>query len=445
MFYAIFIIKMKSVLDEIIEKEKKDYAHEYLSSGIIKDDLNRNIWDENDKIKPEIRKGLIDLAKEYWKFLKINVKPDSVIVGGSIANYNWNSKSDIDLHLVLDYKKIDDDIDFVQEYMKTKKDLWEQEHSIKIKGFDVEVYGQSKEQEVKKHAAIYDLLKNKWVVEPKKIKLNLNEDKIKRTVFDIISKIDAIEDIDDEKEKISKTEKIKDEIRDLRQKGLNRNGEYGEENIAFKILRNYGFLENLSNIKNDAIDDYYSIEEGQEKNNYKDKFNGIKFEAKKFDSHEDDEFYYSLDKNKKYKNLKETSSNITPLNYLFVKKDLDMKDDKVSTIKDFISFVCDKLNMKNGVKVYLENGRNEYIATTASYIPASNENHIRCGGRAIIDILRSIAHELTHSRQRELGIFDSGEEVPNIGHEIEDQANSVAGIFIKDFTHNYGYDSVYDF
>jgi hypothetical protein len=42
-------------------------------------------------------------------------------------------------------------------------------------------------------------------------------------------------------------------------------------------------------------------------------------------------------------------------------------------------------------------------------------------------------------------MFGQGEKVTNIGGHIEDQANSVAGIFIKDFTHNYGYDHIYDF
>ena len=41
-------------------------------------------------------------------------------------------------------------------------------------------------------------------------------------------------------------------------------------------------------------------------------------------------------------------------------------------------------------------------------------------------------------------MFGNGDKVQNIGGHIEDQANSVAGVFIKDFTHNYGYDNIYD-
>ena len=138
---------------------------------------------------------------------------------------------------------------------------------------------------------------------------------------------------------------------------------------------------------------------------------------------------------------------VTPMVHkLGVQKNIDgMTSEKVNIIKDFISFVCGKLNMESSVSVFLRNGRDEYIQTTASYVPKENTNHVRCGGRALVDILRSIAHELVHNRQREVGIFNVGDSVQNIGGRIEDQANSVAGVFIKDFSHNYGYDNIYDF
>ena len=122
-----------------------------------------------------------------------------------------------------------------------------------------------------------------------------------------------------------------------------------------------------------------------------------------------------------------------------------MTPEKVGIVKDFISFVCGKLKMQGPVNVCLRRGRDEFIQTTASYVPYDNTNHVRCNGRALVDILRSLAHELVHNRQRELGMFGNGDAVQNIGGFIEDQANSVAGVFIKDFTHNYGYDNIYDF
>jgi hypothetical protein len=142
----------------------------------------------------------------------------------------------------------------------------------------------------------------------------------------------------------------------------------------------------------------------------------------------------------------------TKINWSLIKKNIlkvqknipGMTDEKIQIIKDFINFTCAKLGMEEPVTVVLRTGRDEYISTTAAYAPHENENHIRCGGRALIDILGSIGHELTHNRQRELGKFKAGEQVQNIGGEIEDEANAMMGILKKDFTHNYGYDKVYD-
>ena len=100
--------------------------------------------------------------------------------------------------------------------------------------------------------------------------------------------------------------------------------------------------------------------------------------------------------------------------------------------------------MRDYVSIYLHKGRDEYIMTTASYVPSENSNHIRCTGRALVDILRSIGHELTHNRQREVKSFDMGDTVQTIGGWIEDEANAKAGIMIKDFAMNYGFEIIYD-
>ena len=132
-------------------------------------------------------------------------------------------------------------------------------------------------------------------------------------------------------------------------------------------------------------------------------------------------------------------------NTLGIEKDIEgMTPERIEVIKNFINFVCNRLELQEPVSIYLHKGRDEYITTTASYVPDENSNHIRCTGRALVDILRSIAHELTHNRQREVKSFEIGENVPTIGGWIEDEANAKAGIMIKDFAMNFGFDEIYD-
>ena len=51
--------------------------------------------------------------------------------------------------------------------------------------------------------------------------------------------------------------------------------------------------------------------------------------------------------------------------------------------------------------------------------------------RALVDVMRSLAHELVHHKQWEQGRLNV--KPPDIGGEIEDEANAKAGQFIKMF------------
>jgi hypothetical protein len=134
------------------------------------------------------------------------------------------------------------------------------------------------------------------------------------------------------------------------------------------------------------------------------------------------------------------------MNFLEVQIDLKgLTKEKLSIIQDFISFTRQKLGIERRVFVSLRPERDDVIATTAAYSPIEDKNYIRFNGRSLVDVLRSIGHEMVHNAQREKGVFKVGDRVTNIGGGIENAANAIAGVLIKDFTHNYGYDRVYDF
>ena len=50
--------------------------------------------------------------------------------------------SDIDLHILLDFKEVNDNVDLVKDYFNAVKALWNYLHDIRIKGYEVEVYVQ---------------------------------------------------------------------------------------------------------------------------------------------------------------------------------------------------------------------------------------------------------------------------------------------------------------
>ena len=367
----------------------------------LKSGLSGKIWEKGGILKPEVRKKMIELGKEFYKSLGLDYPIKDILFTGSLANYNWTSHSDIDVHVMFDTNDKEED-DFISEYIFAKKEIWSNKHNITIYGFPVELFAKNTEEE---HGskAIYSLLQNKWIKKPSKKNVNIDSESIQIKAADLMNKIDDVEKISDDKKRFDAAEKLKDKIKKMRQASLESGGEFSTENLVFKTLRNNGYLEKLDNIKITAFDKQKSLNEA----------NVIIKGAKK--------------------------------NKLKVQKGIPgMTDEKINILKDFICFTCAKLKIQEPVTVVIRNGRDEYIVTTASYLPHENENHIRAGGRAIVDICRSIGHELTHNRQRELGIFNPGDQVQNIGGQIEDEANAIAGILIKDFTHNYGYDNIYE-
>ena len=60
----------------------------------VKNDLDREIWNEKDQLKPEIRDKLLEIANDFWENQDLDrVEIKDIIFTGSLANYNWSNFS----------------------------------------------------------------------------------------------------------------------------------------------------------------------------------------------------------------------------------------------------------------------------------------------------------------------------------------------------------------
>lgn len=109
-----------------------------------------------------------------------------------------------------------------------------------------------------------------------------------------------------------------------------------------------------------------------------------------------------------------------------------LNDTKKEKLKEFVKFVKDQLELKTVPTISIQNGRGE-LKTTANY-DYTKENKIikiNAKNRALVDVMRSLAHEMVHHKQYEEGRLKV--KPPDIGGEIEDEANAKAGQYIKMF------------
>lgn len=231
-----------------------------------KNELNDLFWDENAKLKPEIRLKLLKIVEQYIKTLKLPEDVDiiDIVFTGSLANFNYTKYSDVDVHIIIDYSKISDNKDFIESYFKDKKDMWSNRYDITIHGFPVELYTQDVNSS-KEWTAIYSLLNDEWVQRPIKNNKKIDSTKIQSKVKEIETKINSIKEKtkDSNYDPLNDIEKIKNKIKTMRQSGLEEGGEYSTENLIFKVLRNSGVLDELDTIKTEYMNKNLSLKEGK--------------------------------------------------------------------------------------------------------------------------------------------------------------------------------------
>jgi len=99
---------------------------------------------------------------------------------------------------------------------------------------------------------------------------------------------------------------------------------------------------------------------------------------------------------------------------------------------NFVKFVSKELELDETPTIVIKNNR-DGLKTTANYDYTKENKVVKVcmKNRALVDVMRSIAHELVHHKQFEQGRLNT--PPPDIGGEIEDEANAKAGQFIKMF------------
>jgi len=113
------------------------------------------------------------------------------------------------------------------------------------------------------------------------------------------------------------------------------------------------------------------------------------------------------------------------------------KEKKNEVIEEFIGFLKGKLEFGEDMpKITISYDGNEAssMKSFGKYTPENNILRVVAANRNLADILRTLAHELIHHKQ-----YKDGKLTPNsndTGSEDENEANSLAGVFLREFGQN---------
>jgi hypothetical protein len=137
--------------------------------------------------------------------------------------------------------------------------MWEIKNKIYIKGYPVQLYVQ--DDNTKHHSTgVYSLKNDDWIIKPEKKDFKIDFETTKNKIKKIADKIDILEKNKKNPDTVYVYAKdLKDKIMQMRKSGLEKEGEYSPENLAFKYLRNEKYIEKLKDIVNSSFSEMYSL------------------------------------------------------------------------------------------------------------------------------------------------------------------------------------------
>jgi hypothetical protein len=106
---------------------------------------------------------------------------------------------------------------------------------------------------------VYSLSKNTWLVEPKKVKPKIDDAAVRAKSDSLAHDAKTVLKSRD----LDRIKAAKEKITKMRQAGLERAGEWSVENLAFKILRNLGLIDELADRIRELEDDALSLEQAE--------------------------------------------------------------------------------------------------------------------------------------------------------------------------------------
>jgi predicted nucleotidyltransferase len=361
-----YYIKL-SKIEEVKPNPKNQPDQVWLEEYKNKNQFNPAIFD-GDEIDPKVKELLLRIATYFWESLEIEEPFEDVTLTGSSANYNYTKSSDIDLHILVDFNKFSDP-EIIKKFFDAKKNIFNDKYDLKLGKQPIEIYIQDTNEQ-HTSSGVYSIMNNEWIKKPEYESINIPDGNIKRKSKPFKEKINDLvkNGSKNPTNTLTQIKKLKERIRNFRQSGLDKSGEYSLENLAFKDLRNTGYLDKLSQLSQDLTSNQLKLNEGM------------------------------MDSN------------------LFER---------------FMSYACKELDIQNPPSFEIKTDFGGEQPSFGAYVPFDHHIFLNPSNRNIVDVLRTLAHELVHAKQNELQLLtpDSGET----GHDHENDANSIAGILMRDY------------
>lgn len=415
-------VNAKQIKESILDEPQKE--------------MDQKIWEG---VPPRLKQEVFVQIANGLLFLGEDAPITKLIVAGSLTGLRWTEDSDLDVTVILDVSEEE------LEELKSKLPEVNGEFAAGTK-HPINYFLMNKDPGLDRFDSAYEPLSKEWLKPPKTEgisvadvydkfkslfkKIDVEKEEAKRSIVDIklLEKalensadprmvaekiVQRIQDLDKSVGDLAQTFKKVHKDRDKAFADYEKAGGGPEspnlqpENIKYKMLERYHYLDFLKQLYKLMKKDGVETPEGFEK------------------------VADLLSKNEEIVTTKFNEDERIQI-------ERKLSEEKRKILIDFIKFVEKEEKIESPIKIILQDGRGE-LRTTGVYNNKEKTLRVNIKNRALVDVLRTIAHELVHHRQNESGKLTKHPH-QDIGGPIEDEANSKAGIYIKKFAKDTGTD-----
>lgn len=342
----------------------------------LNQNLNPLLWNGSEELCPLVRDQLSSIVDSFVGDMGISSVEDALLTG-SHAGFSWGPESSLIVTVITPTG--DDDI--YKELLEDRIAEWQRENPLKVGGYPLLI--SVVDSSVVDECGSYSLLENCWRTVPK------------RRAFGFVD-VPVIALTESWNRRIS-TQNIESWIGDWRR--LDQNSQDGS--VEEKVVE--ALSETVNKLSRQTL-------------------GSLRPEPKRKD------FIYGYHE-EITEDAEPTPDGVNPTTCMFLnEKEVTPKAD---IVREFMRLCVKSLQIKNPPKVQLRrdptwSARNK---TFGRYTPGDNTMELSLANRNIMDICRTLAHELVHCRQNENGELgpDSGRD----GSPQENEANSVAGDIMR--------------
>lgn len=259
------------------DRNDANHLNEREVSAYYHDELNPKFW----TLKPtrgrepvwefdqRVRRKLLRIAKDFFAKFDDILKAENIYdiqLTGSLANFNYTKFSDLDVHVLVNLEGIDDENpEILKKALDGVRFVWNLRHDISIRGYDVELYLQDRE-EPHTASALYSLMNDEWIKSPVFSPVKIDDKDVNKKYDGIVNDIEKLHTKlmvtsyvpSDAKKLYKRCIKVKEKIQKMRKESLEKGGEMSVGNLVFKKLRNEGYIEKLIDMISKSYDKIYT-------------------------------------------------------------------------------------------------------------------------------------------------------------------------------------------